>query len=96
MDIPPPIGAAPDNHDYNHPWIISGIISASCFAVGFFLLYSTRLWSNFTQWADWPFVFYCAILAPVLLGFYTYGVCRLIMLLFKGRRGDRETRRQGD
>ena len=80
--IPPPIGAAPENEDFSHPWIISGIVSALCFAVGFGLLYATRLWSNFWQWADWPFLMYCAILTPVLLGFYSYGVYRLCARFF--------------
>jgi hypothetical protein len=82
---PPPFGVAPENEDFSHPWLISGVISAICFGVGFALLYTTRIWANFWQWADWPFLFYCAILTPVLLGFYAYGVYRLVLALFKGR-----------
>ncbi len=78
---PPPIGAAPENEDFTHPWIISGIVSALCFVAGFILLYTTRLWSNFRQWADWPFLMYAAILTPVLLGFYVYGVYRIVVLI---------------
>ncbi len=79
--IPPPIGAAPENEDYSHPWIISAIVSAVCFAAGFALLYTTKLWANFRQWADLPFLMYCAILTPVLLGFYTYGVYRVVLMV---------------
>ena len=79
----PPIGAAPENEDFQHPWIISIIVSTICFGVGFVILYTSRLWTNFAQWADWPFLFYTAILTPVLMGFYTYGVYRCIELLFR-------------
>jgi len=84
-DMTPPIGVAPDGEDYSHPWIISAIVSAICFAIGFALLYSTGIWANFWQWADGPFLFYFAILTPVLLGFYTYGIVLLIKRLF-GRK----------
>ncbi len=84
--IPPPIGFAPENEDYSHPWIISAIVSAICFVLGFVLLYATGLWANFWQWADGPFLFYCAILTPVLLGFYAYGVFLLLSRLLGFRR----------
>lgn len=84
-NIPPPIGAAPENEDYSHPWIISGIVSSICFAIGFVVLYYTGIWSNFWHWADFPFMFYAAILTPVLLGFYAYGIYLLIVKLF-GRK----------
>jgi O-antigen/teichoic acid export membrane protein len=88
--IPPPIGAAPENEDYAHPWIITGVVSAICFVIGFVVLYSTGLWSNFWQWADAPFLFYTAILTPVLLGFYCYGIFLLISRVFGiGRRKQR-------
>jgi hypothetical protein len=77
-DIPPPIGAAPENEDFSHPWIISGIVSTICFGLGFALLYSTGAWHNVWQWADGPFMFYLAILAPVLVGFYAYGIYLLV------------------
>lgn len=83
--IPPPIGAAPENEDFTHPWIISAIVSALCFALGFGLLYATGLWANFWQWADAPFMFYAAILTPVLLGFYSYGVFLLVRKLLSRR-----------
>ena len=80
--IPPPIGIAPENEDYSHPWIISAIVSTLCFAVGFVLMYCSGLWTNFQQWADGPFLFYFAILTPVIIGFCVYGlyliVCRII------------------
>jgi hypothetical protein len=79
---PPPIGAAPENEDYSHPWIISAIVSAICFGIGFAFLYSTGLWANFWQWADAAFLVYAAILTPVLLGFYCYGIYLLISKLF--------------
>jgi|GEM_PF-1960592 len=81
-EIPPPIGAAPENQDFSHPWIISFIVSAICFAIGFAVLYTTRIWSNFWQWADWPFLLYFAILTPVLLGFFVYGVYRVVTRVF--------------
>jgi len=82
----PPIGAAPENEDYAHPWIISTIVSAICFGIGFVILYTSRLWNNFAQWADWPFLFYTAILTPVLMGFYAYGVYRVIQMLFQKKK----------
>lgn len=82
-DSTPPIGAAPENEDFQHPWIISAIVSALCFGIGFVLLYTSRIWSNLAQWADWPFLFYTAILTPVLMGFYTYGVYRVLEILFR-------------
>jgi hypothetical protein len=85
-DIPPPIGAAPEDHDFSHPWVISIVVSTLSFVIGFAILYTTRAWSNFWQWADWPFLVYCAILTPVLLGFYIYGMCRLLGLLFRRKK----------
>ncbi|HYG77293.1 MAG TPA: hypothetical protein VEK08_19970 [Planctomycetota bacterium] len=84
-DVPPPIGAAPDGQDFSHPWIISGIVSAICFVIGFVFMYTTGLWANFWQWADGPFLFYFAILTPVLIGFYSYGVYLLITALFRSK-----------
>ena len=81
-EIPPPIGLAPEGQDFKHPWLISSIISAVCFVIGFVILYATGLWANFWQWADGPFLFYVAVLTPVLLGFYAYGVYLLIAKLF--------------
>ena len=83
QDTIPPIGAAPENEDFEHPWIISIIVSTICFGIGFAMLYSSSLWNNIAQWADWPFLFYTAILTPVLMGFYTYGVYRCIELVFR-------------
>jgi hypothetical protein len=83
---PPPIGAAPEDHDYSHPWIISAIVSSICFVIGFIFLSTTKIWANFCQWADWPFLFYTAILTPVLMGFYAYGVYRLVAMLFARKR----------
>lgn len=85
-EVTPPIGVAPENEDYTHPWVISTIISTISFAIGFAILYATRAWSNFLQWADWPFLMYCAILTPVLLGFYIYGMCRLVGALFRRKQ----------
>ena len=83
----PPIGAAPENEDYSHPWIISGIVSAICFVLGFAALYSSGLWANFWQWADAPFLFYFAVLTPVLAGFYAYGIYLFMGKIFGfGRR----------
>lgn len=82
IDSTPPIGAAPENEDFQHPWIISAIVSAICFVIGFVILYSSKLWTNFAQWADWPFLFYTAILTPVLMGFYTYGIYRMVVMFF--------------
>ncbi|MBV8072214.1 MAG: hypothetical protein JO270_20080 [Acidobacteriaceae bacterium] len=86
---PPPIGAAPENEDFTHPWLISGIVSTLCFAVGFVLLYVTGWWSNLWQWADVTFIVYAAILTPVLLGFYCYGVYLALQKLFRKPRTER-------
>ena len=80
--MPPPIGAAPDGEDFSHPWIISAIVSTICFGVGFVFMYSTGLWANFSRWADGPFLFYFAILTPVIIGFIIYGTCTVIGRLF--------------
>lgn len=82
-NIPPPIGAAPENEDYSHPWIISAIVSTICFAIGFGVMYSTGLWANFQQWADGPFLFYFAILTPVIFGFCVYGLILTVTRLFR-------------
>jgi len=84
----PPIGAAPENHDFSHPWIISTIVSAICFGVGFVLMKVSGLWANFQQWADGPFLFYFAILAPVILGFTGYGLYLLARRVL-GKRAKR-------
>ena len=70
----PPVGLAPEGQDYSHPWIVSAIVSALCFLIGFALLYATGWWARIWQWADAPFMFYFAILLPVLAGFALYGV----------------------
>ena len=72
--IPPPIGAAPEDQDFSHPWLISAIVSTICFAAGFTFMYLTGIWANFQQWADGPFLFYFAILMPVIFGFCVYGL----------------------
>jgi hypothetical protein len=77
----PPIGGAPENQDFKRPWLISAIVSTLCFGAGFFLLYTTGIWTRLRNWADWPFMFYLAILTPVLLGFYAYGVYRVIEIV---------------
>ena len=87
-DIPPlpsipPIGAAPENEDFKHPWVISAIVSSICFVIGFAFMYTTGIWANFWQWADAAFLVYAAILTPVLLGFYSYGIYLLIRKLFR-------------
>jgi len=80
--IPPPIGAAPDGEDFSRPWLISGIVSAICFVIGFVFMYTTGIWANFWQWADGPFLLYFAILTPVLIGFYSFGLYLLISRVF--------------
>jgi hypothetical protein len=79
--MPPPIGGAPEDQDFQRPWLISAIVSTFCFGAGFLLLYTTGIWRHVRQWADWPFMFYLAILTPVLLGFYVYGVYRVVVLV---------------
>ena len=79
----PPIGLAPENQDYSHPWIISAIVTAICFVLGFGIMYATGLWANFWNWADAAFLFYFAILTPVLLGFYAYGMYLLVTRTFR-------------
>jgi hypothetical protein len=78
---PPPIGVAPEHHDYSRPWLVSALVSAACFSVGFALLYGTGAWHNIRQWADAPFMVCLAILAPVLAGFHAYAICLLLSAL---------------
>ena len=87
---PPPIGVAPDGQDFAHPWIVSAIISALSFGVGFVVLHLTGWWEKILQWADAPFLFYFAILMPVIVGFCLYGVYRCVSKLVKSTppRGD--------
>lgn len=73
-DNPPPIGAAPEGQDFAHPWIISSIVTAISFGIGFAIMYATGLWANFWHWADGAFLFYFAIILPVLVGFTIYGM----------------------
>ena len=74
----PPIGAAPEGQDFAHPWIISTIVTAVCFGLGFGIMYATGLWSNFWHWADGAFLFYFAIILPVIVGFSIYGLYLMI------------------
>ena len=73
-DTVPPMGIAPEGQDFEHPYVISAIVSAICFGVGFLVLWLGGLWGKIGQWADAPFMIYFAILLPVLVGFTTYGV----------------------
>ena len=82
----PPIGVAPENEDFSHPWIISAAVSALCFGIGFAVLYATGVWANIWQWADATFLVYAAILTPVLLGFYCYGVYLAVYKLLRRTR----------
>lgn len=79
----PPVGLAPEGEDFAHPWLISAIVSAICFGVGFGVLYLSGLWSKIMQWADAPFMFYFAILMPVIVGFTVYGIVITVMRLFR-------------
>ncbi|MCW8131561.1 MAG: hypothetical protein KIS92_14525 [Planctomycetota bacterium] len=79
----PPVGLAPEGEDFAHPWLISAIVSAICFAIGFGILYATGLWAKIMQWADAPFMFYFAILMPVLVGFTLYGIVITFVRLFR-------------
>ena len=82
----PPVGLAPEGLDFAHPWIISAIVSALCFLLGFACLYWTGLWKQFGEWADGPFLFYFAILAPVLVGFGVYGILLAVRWLVRGKK----------
>ena len=81
---PPPIGAAPEGQDFRHPWIVSAIVSTICFGIGFAVLYATGLWAKITEWADAPFLFYFAILMPVIVGFSIYGVVVAVQKVLRG------------
>ena len=70
----PPIGAAPEGQDFAHPWLITAMISALSFCIGFGTLYATGLWGKIWHWADGPFLFYLSILLPVIAGFSIYGL----------------------
>lgn len=83
---PPPIGAAPEGEDFAHPWIISTVVSVISFGVGFAIMYATGLWSNFWHWADGAFLFYFAIILPVLIGFTAYGIFLTLSKLTKKNR----------
>jgi len=61
-------------------------VSALCFAIGFAVLYFSGLWTKLLQWADAPFMFYFAILAPVLFGFTMYGIYLAFAKLFGWER----------
>lgn len=82
----PPVGLAPEGQDFAHPWLISAIVSAICFTIGFLALYFTGLWAKIWQWADAPFMFYFAILMPVIVGFTFYGIGITIVRLFGGKK----------
>lgn len=83
----PPVGLAPEGQDFSHPWLISGIVSAISFTLGFAVLYATGLWAKIWQWADAPFMFYFAILMPVIVGFTIYGIVITVMrFLGRGKR----------
>ncbi|MCZ7647579.1 MAG: hypothetical protein M5U26_20365 [Planctomycetota bacterium] len=73
-DEVPPIGMPPAGQDFAHPWIVSAIVSALTFTIGFAVLKLTGLWTQFSEWADAPFMFYFAILMPVIVGFVMYGI----------------------
>ena len=83
---PPPIGAAPEGEDFSHPWIISSIVTAISFGVGFVIMYTTGMWANFLHWADGAFLFYFAIILPVLVGFTVYGIVLTLTRLTKKNR----------
>ncbi len=86
-EIPPPIGSAPEGHDYVHPWIISAVVSTIAFTIGFVFLYFTGAWKQIQQWADAPFLFYLAILLPVIAGFTVYGIVLFTLrILGKGKQ----------
>lgn len=82
----PPVGLAPEGYDYAHPWIISAGVSALCFLVGFACLYPSGVWAQFGQWADGPFLFCFALLAPVLVGFTLYGIVIVIRRIIRGKK----------
>ncbi|GMV80751.1 MAG: hypothetical protein AMXMBFR7_19350 [Planctomycetota bacterium] len=77
-DSVPPIGLPPAGEDFVHPWIVSAIVTTLMFVLGFGVLWLTGLWAKIHQWADAPFMFYFAVLMPVIVGFSIYALCLLV------------------
>lgn len=85
-DDVPPVGIAPEGQDYKHPWIVSAVVSALAFATGGLILYLTGWWAKIHNWADITFVIYFAILMPVIVGFFFYGIYLLVRKLSGHKR----------
>ena len=71
-------------------WLISLIVSALSFGIGFLLLYVTGFWAKLWQWADAPFMLYLAILLPVLVGFSLYGLVLALWRIVRRMRSKDE------